>query len=226
MFKSSLVKTFAFSLILTASGFASTITGKVTMPPPAAPAGAGGGGYSRGVYRPQVQHAEDDQEHGGEKAEMDCVVWAEPVGGKAPFRKPAKNPEMIQQNKMFVPYILPVQTGTQVEFPNLDPLYHNVFSYSRAKRFDLGRYDEGNSKSVLFDQAGVVDVFCEIHDNMHAYVLVLDSPWFTRVASDGTYSLEVPAGNYRVYAWIPSRQSEPVEINLDSDSSGRADFAF
>jgi plastocyanin len=149
------------------------------------------------------------------------------VGGKAPFHKRAKNPEMIQQNKTFIPFILPVQTGTVVEFPNLDPLYHNVFSYSRAKRFDLGRYDEGKSKTVKFDQPGVVDVFCEIHDNMHAYVLVLDSPWFTQVSANGNYSLDVPAGDYKVYAWIPSRQSEPVEIKLDGNSSsGQADFSF
>jgi len=225
--KTQLINQILVALLLSASAaLPATIKGKVTAPQPAAPSSAGGGGYSRGVYRPHVEHATEHGTEGQGEEQLDCIVWAEPASGKAALQKPAQNPKMIQQNKTFVPFILPVQTGTTVDFPNLDPLYHNVFSYSRARRFDLGRYDEGKSKSVTFDEPGVVDVFCEIHDNMHAYILVLDSPWFARVAADGSYSLEVPAGSYKVFAWIPSRNSEPVEVKLDQNSSGQADFSF
>ena len=221
----SILQVITMLLVMATGAMAATISGRVTFPKPEE-SGSEAGGYSRGVYRPPVK--KDLHQHGGtDKEDAGVIVWAEPVSGKAPFKKPAANPKVVQQNKMFVPHVLAVQTGTTVEFPNLDPLYHNVFSYSRAKRFDLGRYEQGKSKSITFDNPGVVDVFCEIHENMRAYILVLDSPWFTRLDEDGAFSLDVPAGKYRVFAWMPNKTSEPVEVVLSSvSSSEKVEFAF
>lgn len=226
MRQNSLNHILSILLLAAMPALAATITGKVSVPAASESGGGAGGSYSRGVYRPSADAGEKKPAEKPGEQMSDIVVWAEPAGGDAPFRKPETTPKMIQQNKTFVPHVLPIQTGTTVDFPNLDPLYHNVFSYSRAKRFDLGRYEEGKSKTITFDQPGIVDVFCEIHENMHAYILVLGSPWFARAASDGTFELDVPAGRYRVFAWIPNRKSGPVEISLDQSSSEQVDFSF
>ncbi len=106
-----------------------------------------------------------------------------------------------QRDEAFLPHVLPVVRGATVAFPNQDPVFHNVFSLSKARSFDLGRYPQGASKSVRFDRAGVVQVFCHIHSDMSAIVLVLDNPFFA-VPARGRYVLEgVPAGEYRVVAW-------------------------
>ena len=211
---------------LASAAAGATISGKVKVPASTESSSQPGSGYSRGVYSPTHKSSGENAGHTSKKA-VNIIIWAEPTGDiKAPFHKPAKKPTIIQQNNKFVPHVLVVQTGSVVDFPNLDPLYHNVFSYSRAKRFDLGRYEQGKSKAISFDQPGVIDVFCEIHEDMHAYLLVLDTPWFTSAGTDGSYELKVPAGAYRVFAWIPARRSEPVELSLEESSSRTVDFSF
>ena len=109
---------------------------------------------------------------------------------------------MDQRNETFVPRLLAVTTGSVVEFPNSDRTYHNVFSLSRARRFDLGRYASGRSKSVRFDRPGVVRVFCDIHSHMSAFVVVFNHPFFRVTDGDGRYRLDaVPAGTYTVVGW-------------------------
>ena len=109
---------------------------------------------------------------------------------------------MDQRNETFVPRLLAVTTGTVVDFPNSDRTYHNVFSLSRAKRFDLGRYASGRSKSVRFDRPGVVRVFCDIHSHMSAFVVAFSHPYFRVTDADGRYRLDaVPAGTYTVVGW-------------------------
>ena len=218
-------KTMTAIALLASAAAGATISGKVSVPTSAASKGPAGAGYSRGVYRPPVKTFGDTVGQTRKKT-ANVIVWAEPAGGAAPLRKPQEMPTIIQRNKTFLPHVLVVQSGSTVSFPNLDPLYHNVFSYSRAKRFDLGRYEQGKSKTVTFDEPGVIDVFCEIHENMHAYVLVVDTPWFTRAEPGGAFVLEVPAGTYRVFAWTPDRRSEPVEISLDQDSRKTVEFSF
>ena len=125
---------------------------------------------------------------------------------------------MIQQDLMFAPALLPVQTGTRVEFPNLDDTYHNIFSYSAPKRFDLGRYrgDERPIPSQVFDRPGLVTVRCDIHDHMRALILVLDTPHFVVTDGEGRYRLPaVPPGRYVLKAWLDSRtvRSQPVEVS-------------
>ncbi len=128
---------------------------------------------------------------------------------------PSEHPKMVQKDQSFYPELLPILVGTTVDFPNLDPVFHNVFSYSKAKKFDLGRYPKGHSKSVTFDAPGLVKVFCEIHSSMRAHILVLEQPYFTVVADDGRFRIaDVPPGEYILKVWQEqSPQSElPVSV--------------
>jgi plastocyanin len=116
-------------------------------------------------------------------------------------REPARA-VLDQRNETFVPHVLAVMVGTVVDFPNSDKTYHNVFSLSRPKRFDLGRYAAGRSKSVRFDRPGVVRVFCDIHSHMNAFVLVFSHPFFDVTDPDGRFRLDnVPPGTYTVVGW-------------------------
>jgi plastocyanin len=109
---------------------------------------------------------------------------------------------MDQRNETFLPRLLAIQTGTTVDFPNSDFTFHNVFSLSRARRFDLGHYAAGKSKSVRFDRPGVVRVFCDIHSHMSAFVVVFNHPYFRVTDADGRFRIDqVPPGTYTVIGW-------------------------
>jgi plastocyanin len=111
-------------------------------------------------------------------------------------------PAMRQHQERFDPHVLPVIQGTSITFPNDDPIYHNVFSLSRARTFDLGRYPQGESKSLRFGSAGVVQVFCHIHADMNGYILVLPNRYFISPDSSGHFVIDgVPPGEYRLVAW-------------------------
>lgn len=145
------------------------------------------------------------------------------------FPRPATPPvaEMTQKDLTFIPSLLPVQVGTRVAFPNLDDTYHNIFSFSPPKRFDLGRYraDERPSPSVVFDAPGLVTLRCDIHEHMRALILVLDTPHFVITATDGTFRLTgVPAGSYTIKAWVDSKTTKETRVELTADAVGRADF--
>lgn len=145
------------------------------------------------------------------------------------FPKPADPPkaEIRQKDYTFVPAVLPVQVGTRVEFPNDDNVFHNIFSYSRPKRFDLGRYrsDERPVPSEVFDKPGLVTLRCEIHEHMRAIILVLDTPHFTLTGPDGTFKLSgLPPGRYKLKAWVDSKTTVEKEVDLSVGSVTRADF--
>lgn len=124
---------------------------------------------------------------------------------------------MAQEGETFIPHVLPVTVGSTVAFPNLDPIFHNVFSLSATRTFDLGRYPQGDSKTVTFEQAGLVPVFCHIHSDMSAIILVLDNPHYTVPDSDGRYRIpNVPPGDYTLVAW--HERSEPVEHDVQLQS--------
>jgi plastocyanin len=135
------------------------------------------------------------------------VVYLE-TGPRGAFEE--RDPQravLDQRNETFVPHVLAVMAGTVVDFPNSDKTFHNVFSLSKAKRFDLGRYATGRSKSVRFDRPGVVRVFCDIHSHMNAFVLVFSHPFFDVTDLDGRFRLEdVPPGNYTVIGWYEGEQ--------------------
>lgn len=129
-------------------------------------------------------------------------------------REPARA-VMDQRNERFVPHLLAVMVGTVVDFPNSDRTYHNVFSLSRAQRFDLGRYAAGRSKSVRMDRPGVVRVFCDIHSHMNAFILVFNHRFFDITDDDGRFELPtVPPGTYTVVGWYEgeARVTRPVQV--------------
>ncbi|MFC1608057.1 hypothetical protein ACFL47_08810 [Candidatus Latescibacterota bacterium] len=194
------------------------ITGKITVP--TRTKAKASRSYSRGVFEPKLK---TDTQENAPGDSLIVVVWAEPIGTASPFVEPDEKPLMNQKNKMFVPDVLVIQTGTTVGFPNLDPLYHNVFSYSKTKRFDLGRYPQGSSKEVTFNDEGLVEVFCEIHDHMHAYIIVVNTPYFTQADRDGNYTLEVPSGKYRLLVWSPK---DAGEVDLTGSSKVVRDVSF
>jgi plastocyanin len=110
--------------------------------------------------------------------------------------------ELRQYHQQFRPKLLVVPVGSTVSFPNSDPIFHNVFSLSRAKTFDLGYYPMGQTRVVRFDEPGVVQVYCHLHPNMYAAIVVTPSRWYTRPAADGSFTLNgVPAGTYHLVAW-------------------------
>jgi plastocyanin len=129
-------------------------------------------------------------------------------------------PSMHQRDEMFVPHVLPVLVGATVEFPNDDHLFHDVFSLSSTRTFDLQRYPQGTSRTVSFPKAGIVEVFCHIHSDMSAYILVLDNPFFVIPDGQGHFVLDgVPPGDYRMVAWY--ERSHPVVTRIHVDA-GRA----
>jgi hypothetical protein len=139
---------------------------------------------------------------------------------------PPGRAEMGQRHYQFAPGLLAVQRGTLVTFPNLDDEYHSVFSYSRTKRFDLGRYHkEETPPAILFDQPGLVKLYCEIHDHMRGTILVLDSPYFAKTDAAGRYRLErLPAGRRVLKAWLGEETVLERPVELRDGSTLRVDF--
>jgi plastocyanin len=153
-----------------------------------------------------------------------AVVYLEGAFSAKPLEKPA---QMVQRELNFFPNVLPILVGTRVEFPNLDDTYHNIFSYSPAKRFDLGRYrsDERPIPSELFDVAGMVTLRCDIHEHMRAIILVLDTPYYVLTDPEGVFSLKgLPAGKYVLKAWVDSRTTLEKPIELAAGPPLHADF--
>jgi len=145
------------------------------------------------------------------------------------FPAPAALPvqQVAQKNFAFLPALLPVQAGTTVAFPNLDNTYHNIFSYSPAKRFDLGRYrsDERPIPTVRFDVPGLVVLRCDIHEHMRGLILVLDTPHFVVTDPDGRYRLGgLPAGRYTLKVWLDSRTTLERPVELRDGDTLHADF--
>jgi len=134
---------------------------------------------------------------------------------------------MDQRGERFVPHILAITTGTIVDFPNSDHIYHNVFSLSKTKRFDLGRYAAGKSQPVRFDRPGIVRVFCDIHSHMNAFILVFSHPFFALTDNDGRFHIDnVPPGTYNLIAWNEGLASEPKQVTVAEGAAAELDFAI
>jgi plastocyanin len=135
--------------------------------------------------------------------------------------------QVTQKDLNFAPALLAVQTGTTVEFPNEDDTYHNIFSYSPAKRFDLGRYrpDERPIPSETFDVPGLITLRCDIHEHMRGLILVVDTPHFVITDPDGHYRLTgIPPGKYSLKAWVDSRTTLEHPVEVKGGSAVRVDF--
>lgn len=159
----------------------------------------------------------------------EVVVWLVPVGHAVPAVVPAGSgpaPQLVQRNKEFEPHLLVVQVGTVVQFPNKDPFLHNVFSLFNGKRFDLGFYEAGSSKSVRFDRPGVSFLFCSIHEQMNAVVLAVETPYFGVSDRSGRIAIPgVPNGRYRMHVWYERGSAENLdglERTVEVSSAGHS----
>lgn len=127
---------------------------------------------------------------------------------------------------MFVPHVIAIQVGTTVDFPNNDRTYHNAFSLSRVKSFDLGRYAAGRSKSVTFDRPGIVRVFCDIHSHMNAWI-VFAHPFFAVTDADGRFRIEgIPPGTYTVAIWNEAATAESRTVVVSAGSEADVGFTL
>ena len=164
----------------------------------------------------------------GSSDSANAVVWLEPIGGPKPVRPLLHRPRLTQKNKHFEPHLLVVPTGTDVDFPNLDPFFHNVFSLFDGRRFDLGLYEAGESRTVRFNLPGVSYIFCNIHPQMGAVVIALDTPYYAVSAHDGRFLINhVPPGRYVLKAWYEgsstdslARLSREITVSLPQTSIG------
>jgi hypothetical protein len=154
-----------------------------------------------------------------------AVVYLETVPQPA-FDAPLPGRAVLdQRNESFVPSVLAITVGSTVEFPNSDRVYHNVFSLSKTRRFDLGRYPHGQSRSVMFDRPGVVRVFCEIHSHMSAYILVFAHRFFAVTDAEGRYRIDgIPPGSYTLALWNEGSVRERRELRVEAGGSLEQDL--
>ena len=154
-----------------------------------------------------------------------AVVYLDPAPRAAFDARDEPRARMDQQNQTFVPHVLAIVAGTTVDFPNSDRTYHNVFSLSKTRTFDLGRYAVGRSKAVRFDQPGIVRVFCDIHSHMSAYILVFSHRYFAVTDEEGRYRIDnVPPGSYTVVAWHESLPADTRRVGVPD--GGETDLNF
>jgi len=149
------------------------------------------------------------------------------LDGSFPKRTAPPTKQVAQKDLAFLPSLLPVQVGTRVEFTNCDDTYHSIFSYSPAKRFDLGRYrpDERPIPSEVFDAPGLVTLRCDIHEHMRGLILVLNTPYFVTTDTDGRFRLSgLPSGHYTLKAWIDSKTTRERPVELRSGATLHVDF--
>ena len=203
----ALVSTLA--LLLVAEGapvWPATLAGTVTLT--AAPRRQRPVPYNRGVYRTSAERPTPKL-----PTPADVVVYLETApASEAPA---AKRAVMRQQGDRFYPHVLPITVGTEVEFPNEDDWYHNVFSIVAGDRFDLGRFGGGETATVRFEEEAIVVVRCEIHARMKAYIVVLGHPHFAVPDSSGAYRLDgIPPGSHTVKAWHPLAGERRAVVDL------------
>lgn len=143
-----------------------------------------------------------------------AVIWLD-APGAPPFVQTGRV-VLDQRNLAFVPRVLAVRVGTVVDFPNGDRVFHNVFSFHDGKKFDLGMYPVGSSKPVLFDKPGLSRIFCNIHPNMAAYVLTVDTPYFSVTDNNGSFTIpSVPAGIYTYHAWRSGSSTVTGSVTIE-----------
>ncbi|MBI4430823.1 MAG: hypothetical protein HY587_03820 [Candidatus Omnitrophica bacterium] len=160
----------------------------------------------RGAVGIRDREGKAKQDHSG------VVVFLDDLTNPPRHEAPAENAKISQVGKQFVPSVLPIAAGATVDFPNDDMVYHNVFSFSQAKSFDLGIYERGSKRSVTFDQQGLVKVYCNIHPQMVANILVLPNAFFSVTDSKGEFILSgVPRGEATVRTWHARSSEQPEQ---------------
>jgi plastocyanin len=207
------------AVLTAASAFAQDITGtilikkRLTKPSVTAPVSV----YQRGTT---VKIGKDSGEDPIAYERSRVVVYLE--GPLPAAENTTTAPTQIQQiDRRFSPDLLVVPVGSTVSFPNMDPIFHNIYSLSKPKSFDLGSYDTGETRNVLFSKPGIVEIYCHLHPNMAATVVVTPNRWYARPDPSGRFRIpDVPPGQYTVVAWHKSagffRQSLMVDHGHDS----------
>lgn len=156
----------------------------------------------------------------------EAVVWAIPDGKTLPAARGA-GAVMDQKDRMFVPHVLPVQTGTSVRFPNSDNVRHHVYSFSPAKTFQLPLYKGTPPNPIVFDRAGIVSIGCNIHDRMSAFIVVVDTPHFAKTSANGGAALSnLEPGKYVVRMWYPEAREEPQSVTVSLSGSEARSVTF
>ena len=172
----------------------------------------------RGLKQDDVYKVQGVQRFDYKTAAANVVVYVEEVKGD--FTPPAQNPRIVQKNASFDQPVLPVLVGTTVDFPNSDNIFHNVFSFSKIKPFDLGLYKSGASKSITFTRPGQVTVYCSIHRSMKADILVLQNPFFAVTDPKGNFKIAgVPEGKYKLLAWHERFPEAEAAVEVPKDAA-------
>jgi len=204
------------------ASFAGDIVGTIRGVPPAASGAQPGGG---GAYESRRYKYVEKIDY---SALRDFVVYVdEPLNAMV---TPAEQKQVVkttQRDANFDPHVLPVVVGTTVRWPNEDDIFHNVFSMSDAKEFDLGYYKKEKVPEVQFDRAGRVDVFCAIHTKMHCIILVVPNPFFAKADDKGRFAIrKVPAGTYKVRAWHERLPPQTRVMSVPAEGEVRVEFAL
>lgn len=147
-----------------------------------------------------------------------AAVWLE--GEHAEPAPPLTHAVIDQREKTFMPHVLMITRGTTVTFPNNDTVFHNVFAYFEARKFDLGMYPRGAVRKQPFDKTGIVALLCNVHPQMSAYIVVVDTPHYRVTDSDGRFHIEnVPPGTYTVHVWHESGASLTEKVTIPTEGS-------
>lgn len=178
------LQTFAWLLVLTATAVAADVSGKVAV----------------------EQHGKPLHDRSA------AVVWLTPLNRTFEPAKPTREYRLTQKDKHFEPHLLVIPQGAEVQFPNKDPFFHNVFSLHEGVRFDLGLYESGASRNVRFSKPGASFIFCNIHPEMSAVIMVMSSPYYATSSEDGSWSIaDVPAGEYQMSVWYERAAPEQLK---------------
>jgi plastocyanin len=180
--------------------------------------------YERGA---SVKLGKDAEEDPLAYERSRVVVYLEGPGATGAEARHATKFVIQQQNRQFSPDILAVPAGATVSFPNMDPIFHNIFSLSKPKMFDLGSYDQGESRNVIFPKPGVVSVYCRLHPNMAATIVVTPSRWYAQADRAGRFRISnVPPGEYTIVAWHKAAGFFRRSIVIEAGHDSVADFVL
>ena len=210
----------AMLVLLAGPPATAAIHGSVKVPPPP-PEDA--------QFRPYAGRASSLPEaaHTPKGAVTDAVIYLESLPADATPPSHAGTPTLAQRGQAFDPRVVVVAAGGEVRFPNFDPIYHNVFSVSPARRFDLGKYPRGQSRTLTFPRPGLVNVFCDIHSNMAAFILVVPNAAWTRPDSTGRFTLDgTPPGHYRLHWWHPDFPAGHADVDVPATGDMSLDVSF
>jgi plastocyanin len=217
---------------LTASLVIAALLAPLPAPGSAAPAGSlrGRVEFRRAAAAPERRPGVSDLGSPGARDTTDrrrAVVYLE-TAPRAAFDDPEPlRARMDQRNETFIPNVLAIPVGSTVDFPNNDSTYHNVFSLSKPRRFDLGRYAQGRSKSVRFDRPGIVRVFCDIHSHMTAFIIVFNHRYFATTDAEGRYRIDgIPPGSYSVAAWHEGDKRDSRTVTVPENGIVELDFVL